>query len=602
MQTSLKALFPLLAVLLATPAMASTTTSTTSASELTQTADRSVIVTARPGRSSDAQRSLAALGGTVEHVLPIIDGFVGTISADRIEALLRSDAVVGVTPDAQVTPMSVDPGLGYDPEATTSLSAISKMTGAQTMWNAGYVGQGVDVALIDTGVSRVPGLDQVGKVLNGPDLSFDSVEPTLVSLDAFGHGTHMAGIIAGSDVAPGTSARGCNTCTGTSAYTNTSKFVGIAPEARIINVKVGSYDGATDISQVIAGIDWVVQHRNDPGVNIRVLNLSFGTDSLLGATLDPLVQAADVAWKAGIVVVAAGGNEGLSTTSLASPALSPTIIAVGASDPGGTLRLNDDKVAEFALRGSAARPIDFVAPGVSVISLRVPGSFVDQNVTTGKVGTRFQQASGTSQSTAVASGLVALLISKYPSASPDMIKAFLAGSTEKLRVSTGTNKQQGKWAGGAGAVNVRAATSMQTLPQVPAAVSAATGLGSLERARGTYHVISGVTPLTGEFDIFGQPWSSSTMAPLTSQMSTWTNGVWNGSQWTGNTWANTGWIDSVWTQNDWTGGRWSGGRWNAMIWDGGRWSGGRWSGGRWSSGSWSGGRWSGARWSDNGWS
>ena len=106
--------------------------------------------------------------------------------------------------------------------------------------------------MIDTGVARVPGLDRAGKVLDGPDLSFDSIEPTLVSNDAFGHGTHMASIIAGSDVAPGTSWRRCRTCTGRSAYTDTTKFVGIAPDARIINVKVGAHDGAADVSQVIA--------------------------------------------------------------------------------------------------------------------------------------------------------------------------------------------------------------------------------------------------------------------------------------------------------------------------------------------------------------
>ena len=93
-------------------------------------------------------------------------------------------------------------------------------------------------------------------MIDGPDLSLDSQDPNLRNTDAFGHGTHIAGIIAGSDVASGASTTSCVTCLGGSAYTDTTKFVGIAPAAKIINVKVGAFDGAVDVSQVIAGINW----------------------------------------------------------------------------------------------------------------------------------------------------------------------------------------------------------------------------------------------------------------------------------------------------------------------------------------------------------
>src|SRR5207302_7365325 len=111
------------------------------------------------------------------------------------------------------------------------------------------------VALIDTGVAPVPG---VGATVNGPDLSFDSQVPGFEHLDAYGHGTHLAGIINGSG-------NGVN---------------GIAPGARVLNVKVGAANGATDVVQVIAAIDWVVQHQHDNGLNIRVIELAYGTDSL----------------------------------------------------------------------------------------------------------------------------------------------------------------------------------------------------------------------------------------------------------------------------------------------------------------------------------
>ena len=139
-------------------------------------------------------------------------------------------------------------GLGYDPATDVgSLSLITRIVGAQAMWDAGYTGRGVDVAVIDTGVTPVPGLDAPGKVLDGPDLSFDSGEDAFAHLDTFGHGTHMASIIAGSDVAPDSAGDACATCLSASPYSDTTKFVGVAPEARIVNVKVGATDGSARV-------------------------------------------------------------------------------------------------------------------------------------------------------------------------------------------------------------------------------------------------------------------------------------------------------------------------------------------------------------------
>ena len=173
------------------------------------------------------------------------------------------------------------------------------MIGADDLWTAGITGRGVDVALVDTGVAPVQDLAGPGKVVNGPDLSFESQSPDLRYLDTNGHGTHMGGVIAGQD---------------------DGEFTGIAPDARLVSVKVGAASGATDISQVIAAIDWVVQHRNDDGLNIRVLNLSFGTDGAQDYLLDPLTYAVDVAWRKGIVVVVGAGNRGPGATRRPPPA------------------------------------------------------------------------------------------------------------------------------------------------------------------------------------------------------------------------------------------------------------------------------------------
>ena len=516
------------------------------------------------------------------------------IGAMLVSALLP----LGASAEAATTP------LGYDPATDGgSLSVISRIVGAQSMWERGYTGKGVDVAVIDTGVSRVPGLAATGKVIDGADLSFDSQNAAFSYVDGFGHGTMMASIIAGTDVAPGTSADKCKTCLVSSAYSDTTKFVGIAPEARIVNVKAGASDGSTDVSQVIAAIDWVVQHRHDNGMNIRVINLSYGTDSTQAASIDPLAYAAEVAWRNGIVVVASAGNEGLKTTSLADPAYNPTILAVGASDDNNTVSLDDDTIPSFAQHGNGTRKVDVVAPGSHVLGLKVPGSFVDTSVTTGKVGTRFQRGSGTSEATAVVSGVAALLLQKFPTATPDQIKAILTSTAQRTQ-STATvppallplAEMVLSWWQGNGVVDADAAGSLMAPPVVAALAVYGTGLGSLEAARGTAHVVSNGVALTGEKDVRSTPWDGLRWSTSAFAGLSWSGGKWNGIRWAGDSWSGLRWSTAAWAGNDWAGLRWSGIRWSSMMWDGIRWAGNGWDGLRWSAGSWDGIRWSSASW------
>ena len=288
----------------------------------------------------------------------------------------------------------------YDPAAdVNSMSRTTAYTGVTDWWDAGFTGAGVDVAVIDTGVVPVDGLATPGKIVYGPDLSLDSQDSELRNLDANGHGTFMAGIIAG----------------------NGDSFLGVAPDARIVSVKVGTANGSVDVSQVIAAIDWVVQHRQDNGLNIRVLNLSYGTDSTQPYTVDPLAFAVEQAWKAGIFVVAATGNEGyvFKTGTLTNPAFDPKIFAVGASDSMGTAKMGDDTVAPFSSTGSNARYVDVVAPGAHIVSLRVPGSYIDQAYgSTGYLSDTLFRGSGTSEAAAFTSGEAALAIQQRPGSPP----------------------------------------------------------------------------------------------------------------------------------------------------------------------------------------
>jgi len=484
--------------------------------------------------------------------------------------------------------------LGFDPDDTGAPQAITRIVGAQQAWTQGWTGSGVDVAVIDTGVAPVRGLDAPGQVVTGPDLSFDSPDAPTPGLDAYGHGTFMAGLIAGRDAATGAGA--CPRCLTSSPFSDVDRYVGVAPEARVVDVKVGAADGAVDVSQVIAAIDWTVQHAHDPGFNIKVISLSYGTDSVQQYDRDPLAQAAEQAWKHGVTVVAAAGNDGRGPGKVADPAYDPYLIAVGADDPMATLAVDDDRVPDWAQHGTRTRPVDVVAPGAHAIGLSVPGGWVDtQAGNTGRLGTRFQRGSGTSQATAVVAGAVALLAQKYPAATPDTLKALLT-TTARPMAKVKNNDNTTELYAGSGLIDVAAALSA-----TPAAGTqtwdASTGAGSLDKSRAKEYVTDGTTDLRGDQDIFGRPFDAAGTAALQAQGRAWTGGLWNSSRWTGDGWSSSRWTSSRWTGVDWAGNAWTSSRWTGMTWDSSRWTGSGWGSSRWTSSRWTGANWSTAAWS-----
>jgi serine protease AprX len=501
-------------------------------------------------------------------------------ASGRIGATLTAVLVVSLLAPAATL------ASGYDPATdVNSMYNTTAYTGATAWWNAGYTGAGVDVAVIDTGVSPVEGLATPGKIVYGPDLSLESQNPDLRNLDTNGHGTFMAGIIAGKD----------SDLTGPYADAPASAFRGVAPDARIVSVKVGVADGGTDVSQVIAAIDWVVQHKNDNDLNIRVINLAYGTDSSQDYEIDPLAFAVEQAWKAGIFVVAATGNEGyvFKTGSLTNPANDPKILAVGASKSMGTMTVADDMVAAFSSTGSNVRYVDVVAPGAHIVSLRVPGSYIDQHAgSTGYVSDRFFRGSGTSEAAAFVSGAAALEIQRRPTITPDRLKKeFLESATGLLGFSA---RQQGQ-----GEVDMRKllAQDIQNPPNSWSKIAWSTGTGSLEASRGTDHLTSDGVVLAGKQDIFGHAFDSAAMAALEAQGNSWSGGTWNGNSWSGSSWSGNSWSGSSWSGSSWSGSSWSGSSWSGNSWSGSSWSGSSWSGSSWSGHSWSGNSWSTGSWS-----
>lgn len=454
--------------------------------------------------------------------------------------------------------------------AVTTLAQIRSIIAAGTGAAATLTGKGVGVALIDTGVAPVPGLP-VRQIVNGPDLSFESQAANLRYLDTYGHGTHMAGIIVADDTATGTK--------------------GLAPDVRLTSIKVGTASGAVDVSQVIAAVDWVVKHRaDDPANPIRVINLSYGSGGTPQEWNDSLGFAVEQAWQAGIVVVAAAGNDGNGAGSLANPASDEWILSVGAAATNGTVTAADDSLATFTNLSTAGKQVNVLAPGVSVLSLRDNGSSADTANPSARVGHTLFRGSGTSQAAAVVSASVALLVQAKPTATPNQIKDWLIKSA--TYVPNGLAARMGLKQ-----INVNGALARSgTLVRTPT-WNKSTGAGTLDRARGDSRVFYDKVPLNGQ----RSPWGSLATvnwAAKSAAGTSWSGGRWMGFRVAGDGWTGTSFAPRTWATASWASKPWSGATaWSDPSWAGRSWTGRSWTAGAWTGRSWTGDVWASTRWS-----
>jgi serine protease AprX len=501
----------------------------------------------------------------------------------RLSRLLSAAAATALVPLVAAGPVgfssggNLRPGGGWSglwlsTESTasggTSLRDVRTIIGADVGAAANLTGAGVGVALIDTGVAGVPGLP-AAQVVNGPDLSFESQSASLRYLDTYGHGTHMAGIIVGNDTATGAK--------------------GIAPKAKLTSLKLGTANGAVDVTQVIAAIDWVVAHRNDdPANRIRVLNLSYGSGGNPNFWSDPLSFAVQRAWKAGIVVVAAVGNDGNSSTRLANPASDLYTIGVAATSTMGTVSTADDELSTYSNLATSEKMPDLLAPGQSIASLRVPGSNIDNSYPGARVGTTLFRGSGTSQAAAVTSAAVALLLQAKPTLTPDQVKDVLKqGTYMKIGIAAARGIRE---------INVNAALSLtpSTLPQTWM-LSDATG--SLDSARGGSRVVMNSVALSGQNTIYG-PFDSAAWSKASAAGTSWQGGTWMGKRIAGDGWTGSSFASRTWAGATWSGAPWGG---SATSWVDPSWSGRSWSGRSWSAGTWTGRSWSSEDWATASW-
>ena len=362
------------------------------------------------------------LGGSTEDVRAIVRGDVAVIkdvaARDGLPVLRELDGMVVV----QATPTELSllrqvagiKAISRDNLVTPFMVTSQKAMAADQARAAqpgllglgGYpavTGKGVGVAVIDSGIAAAHAA-LAGKVKAA--VSFVSGDAS--TDDAFGHGTHIAGIIAGSETATGSV---------TSLYKG-----GIAPGAHLINVRVLGDEGAGYTSDVIAGIQWTVANRSTHA--IRVMNLSLGHPQVEPCLVDPLCLAVEQAAAAGLVVVASAGNNGKDANgqevlaSITTPGVSPSAITVGALTTWGTVTPDDDTIATYSSRGPTRFELglkpDVVAPGNKIVSLEARGSYLSKKYpalhVAGSNNNAYTLMSGTSMAAAMVSGGAALLL------------------------------------------------------------------------------------------------------------------------------------------------------------------------------------------------
>ncbi|TMC77195.1 MAG: hypothetical protein E6J09_08070, partial [Chloroflexi bacterium] len=394
--------------------------------------------------------------------------------------------------------------------------------------------------------------------------------------DPGGHGTHVAGIIAGN----GTRSAG--------------EFVGIAPQANIVDVRVLDRNGSGRISSVVRGIEWVVAHRAT--YNIRIMNLSFGAPVTASYRTDPMSAAVEIAWRLGLVVVAAAGNGGPARDSVVSPGIDPYAVTVGATDDLGTLSRRDDTLAWFSSWGNAdsnAKP-DLVAPGRRIVSIRVPGSALDtlfpDRVVTARNGSTYLRLSGTSMATPVVAGAAALLLERRPNLTPDQVKALLVGTTQPFGQDSGAALPDPS-AVGSGLLDAFAAATRAMSAETPGGTDP---LGTVPAADGSLALANrALRPADGfaraMFPVLYRlplRWKDPTLDGILWQALTWDSIAWDSIAWDNYDWDSIAWDSIAWDSIAWDSIAWDSIAWDSIAWDSIAWDSIAWDSIAWDSIAW----------------
>jgi subtilisin family serine protease len=490
-------------------------------------------------------------GGATER-FTIIPAIVTSMQLGSIAALALNPNVRYISPDGPVRIIpSLEPAIGsssVQPTVAGSFSGASVrgpidpthlsttypfVSGATNAWAAAPgpsdTGAGVTVAVIDSGV------DFSHPDLNGHVIAVNVNQLANSPTDGYGHGTHVAGVIAGQDAA--------------------GQYVGIAPGANVVSVKVSDDSGATYESDVLRGLQWTSQNRTN--YNIRAINLSLSASVPQSYTTSPIDAAAEFLWHQGVTVVTSAGNLGTSNDAVwYAPGNDPLVITVGCLDDNQTVASGDDSLCVISSRGTTedgfAKP-ELVAPGRKILSPLASGINGQAVVLAQEFPERISadghhiRLSGTSMAAPMVTGAVALLLQRHPELAPDQIKQLLVST------ATGYAGQADK----AGELNV-VGLLQANIP--PATVQ-------------TLHPINGSAPPTGASTLL---WDGSHWATTYFTSAHWDGSYWDSAHWDATYWDSAHWDSAHWDSAHWDSAHWDSAHWDSAHWDSAHWDSAHW--------------------------
>ncbi|HVT65719.1 MAG TPA: S8 family serine peptidase [Mycobacteriales bacterium] len=491
------------------------------------------------------QTLVGVAGGRTLTTLPLVNGVLAQVPSSNTLNLLQTLGLV-TSPDA---PVAVDGLVGALPATAPAANSYRSASGASALADTGVTGTGVGVAVLDTGVSALP--DFGNRLVSGADFSGEG-SPLQ---DGYGHGTFVAGLIAGD----GSSSGGA--------------YAGEATGAKVVSVKVAGTTGLTDVARVIQGVAWAIANRTTYG--IKVLNMSLGEVPTGPTQLNPLDQAVEAAWNAGLTVVTSAGNSGPAAGTITAPGDDPDVITVGALNDGATASPADDSIPSFSSAGPTAanawlKP-DLVASGQSVVSLKAPGSFIAQSFPGAAVGSSNFVGSGTSFSAAIVSGAAALIAQENPNAAPDEIKARMLATVTPGPTGDATKE-------GHGVLDVYDAANCApvSLDQRWASVAIPLVPGVSIPLLSTW-TASSWNAANYSTDVTASSWNASSWNASSWNASSWNASSWNASSWNASSWNASSWNASSWNASSWNASSWNASSWNASSWNASSWNASSWN-------------------------
>jgi serine protease AprX len=453
------------------------------------------VIVQKAGPGTRAEAAVTRLGGRVTQAWHIINAFAAMVPGKAVRELAGSDGVQWVSYDAPVATTACAQCV----DTTTLKNAYIQAIHADRVWNnAPYrQGQGIAVAVVDSGINPNGDLyTNLGVNRQVADVRFNT-DYNQTATDGYGHGTHVASVIAGDGSESG------------------GQYIGVAPQVNVVNVKVSNDDGSAQTQNVISGLQWVLDHKGQ--YNIRVVNLSLNSTAADSYRTSPLDAAVEILWFNGIVVVVSAGNAGSS--AIYPPANDPFVITVGAVDDKGTASLSDDTMPSFSAYGTTsdgfAKP-DLVAPGKNIVARIVNMNMGLAGAHPANIlpGGQYFRMSGTSVAAPIVSGAAALLLQDEPGLNPDQVKYRLMATANK------------SWAGYS---------------------AAKAGAGYLD----VYAAVNGTTATAANT---GQPasqllWSGS--SPVTWGSVNWNSVNWNSVNWNSVNWNSVNWNSVNWNSDYW---------------------------------------------------